>query len=1025
MKILAIRGKNLASLENEFAVDFTSEPLQSAGIFAITGPTGAGKSTLLDALCLALFDDAPRLSKAEQLKIEDENLDNITLKDSRNILRKGTAEGYAEVDFVALNGDKYRSRWMVRRARGKADGALQNTSIKLENLSTQTEEQGTKKDILNRITEVIGLTFDQFTRAVLLAQGDFATFLKARQNEKAELLEKLTGTEIYSKISALIFQKTNEAKTSLDIINQRKADIKLLTDEEFESAVKEKESLQEETEPIKEQLSVIEKKLNWIKDNDQLKKESILAKTNLTTVQSKIEDAAKRYEYISMLDSSQEIRDSYIELINKQKQQISLSANLQLKETELKTAQEKAKIADENLKVLKVQVEELDQKYLAIRPDIDRAKELDIQIKSTSIQVSENQKNLELHLEASKKTSRNIAELQVQLQKAKETKVSIEKWFDDHKQYDRIIPRIDLIINLLKASEANRIQKDNTLKDLESSKTILQSNTNRLKQQEEEAERLNNLLPSEILSLREKLEEGYPCPVCGNTHHHTEIFRSQQDSINESELNTAKKKIAEDISRSKESIDLTQKNITIFQTHISGFEQRYAESIEELKKDLNTLPNWEIRNQQGILAKELSDITTIWNENKVKLETCSISIETNTVKLEAEQKSLEISLGEIKQRSENLDNQSTVLKKDTEERLQILKGKSIDEIEKRYTYLKEDYSNKHEQQRQLREKAEAEKSTVSGIISQLKNDIENNLKEITRLEDIIQTWLNHNSTITPERLQDLMSKSKTWIDQEKAYLNDLKKQELIQSTTLDERNIRLQKHQEKEEKPEESLTLENLQTQSDELSAKQQSLNNRLMEIHLTLSSHQQNKERLKGFEAEIRTKEELYNNWAKLNDLLGSANGNKFKAIAQGYTLDVLLGYANKHLEELSKRYKLEKIPNTLALQVIDNDMLGEVRTVHSLSGGESFLISLSLALGLSSLSSNRMKIESLFIDEGFGSLDIDTLGIAMDALESLQTQGRKIGVISHVEEMKERISTQIQVTKSANGKSVIKVIG
>lgn len=581
MKILAIRGKNLASLENEFAVDFTSEPLQSAGIFAITGPTGAGKSTLLDALCLALFDDAPRLSKAEQLKIEDENLDNITLKDSRNILRKGTAEGYAEVDFVALNGDKYRSRWMVRRARGKADGALQNTSIKLENLSTQTEEQGTKKDILNRITEVIGLTFDQFTRAVLLAQGDFATFLKARQNEKAELLEKLTGTEIYSKISVLIFQKTNEAKTSLDIINQRKADIKLLTDEEFESAVKEKESLQEETEPIKEQLSVIEKKLNWIKDNDQLKKESILAKTNLTTVQSKIEDAAKRYEYISMLDSSQEIRDSYIELINKQKQQISLSTNLQLKETELKTVHEKARIADENLKVLKVQVEELDQKYLAIRPDIDRAKELDIQIKSTSVQVSENQKNLELHLEASKKTSRNIAELQVQLQKTKETKVSIEKWFDDHKQYDRIIPRIDLIINLLKASEANRIQKDNTLKDLESSKTILQSNTNRLKQQEEEAERLNNLLPSEILTLREKLQEGSPCPVCGNTHHHTEIFRSQQDSINESELNTAKKKIAEDINRTKESIDLTQKNITIFQTHISGFEQRYAESLSK------------------------------------------------------------------------------------------------------------------------------------------------------------------------------------------------------------------------------------------------------------------------------------------------------------------------------------------------------------------------------------------------------------------------------------------------------------
>lgn len=1025
MKILAIRGKNLASLENEFAVDFTSEPLQSAGIFAITGPTGAGKSTLLDALCLALFDDAPRLSKAEQLKIEDENLDNITLKDSRNILRKGTAEGYAEVDFIALNGDKYRSRWMVRRARGKADGALQNTTVKLENLSTQTEEQGTKKDILYKITEIIGLTFDQFTRAVLLAQGDFATFLKARQNEKAELLEKLTGTEIYSKISVLIFQKTNEAKTSLEIINQRKADIKLLTDEDLETLAREKEALKKEADPIKDQLSVIEKKLNWIKENEQLKQETSLAKANLVTIQSKIQDAAKRYEYISMLDLSQEIRDNYLELNNKQRQHISLSSNLQIKENELKVTQEKTKTAEDSLKGLKSQIDELEQKYLTIRPDIDRAKELDIQIKTTGEQVSDNQKDLRIHQETSKKTSLNIIELQSQLQKVKETKISIEKWFDDHKQYERIIPRIDLITNLLKSAEINRKQRDNTVKDLESSRKILQASANQLKQQEKETERLNNLLPSEVLRLREKLQEGSPCPVCGNIHHRTEIFKDQQDSINESELNTAKNKIAEDINRNKESIDLTQKNITIFQAHISGFEQRYTESIEELKRDLNTLPDWETRNQQGLLIKELTNIAAAWNENKAKQDTCSLSIETNSIKLEAEQKSLEISLNEVKQRSSNLAHQSAILKRYSDERVQILKGKSIDEIEKRYSYLKEDYSKKYEQQRESKEKAESEKSSISGIISQLKKDIKDNSKQIAILEDLIQTWLKNNRTITAEILQDLMSKPKAWIDQEKAYLNDLKNQELIQSTTLEERKIRLQKHLEKKERSEENLTMENLQVQSTELSLKQQSLNNRLTEIQVILSSHEQNKERLKNFESEVKTKEKLYNNWAKLNELLGSANGNKFKTIAQGYTLDVLLGYANKHLEELSNRYKLEKIPNTLALQVIDNDMLGEVRTVHSLSGGESFLVSLSLALGLSSLSSNRMKIESLFIDEGFGSLDIDTLSIAMDALESLQTQGRKIGVISHVEEMKERITTQIQVTKTANGKSVIKVIG
>ena len=114
---------------------------------------------------------------------------------------------------------------------------------------------------------------------------------------------------------------------------------------------------------------------------------------------------------------------------------------------------------------------------------------------------------------------------------------------------------------------------------------------------------------------------------------------------------------------------------------------------------------------------------------------------------------------------------------------------------------------------------------------------------------------------------------------------------------------------------------------------------------------------------------------WAKLNELAGSADGAKFRRIAQGYTLDVLLSYANVQLRQLSQRYRLERVPDTLALQVIDQDMCDEIRTVHSLSGGESFLVSLALALGLSSLSSNRMKVESLFIDEGFGSLDAETL--------------------------------------------------
>ena len=182
--------------------------------------------------------------------------------------------------------------------------------------------------------------------------------------------------------------------------------------------------------------------------------------------------------------------------------------------------------------------------------------------------------------------------------------------------------------------------------------------------------------------------------------------------------------------------------------------------------------------------------------------------------------------------------------------------------------------------------------------------------------------------------------------------------------------------------------------------------------------------QRINGLQEELEACRKQSERWAKLNDLAGSADGAKFRRIAQGYTLDVLLSYANVQLRDLSRRYRLERVPETLALQVIDRDMCDEVRTVHSLSGGESFLVSLALALGLSSLSSNRMKVESLFIDEGFGSLDADTLRIAMDALESLRTQGRKIGVISHVQEMTERIPVQIRVNRAGNGRSYLEVI-
>ena len=246
MKIIAIRLKNLTSIEGSVEIDFTVEPLCSAGIFAISGATGAGKSTLLDALCLALYDKAPRFATSvESINLADVGDNQINQSDVRNLLRRGTSDGYAEVDFQGVDGHRYRSRWSVRRTRNKASGSLQPQVLEVKDLDTEKEFQGTKKELLAQLVDLVGLTYEQFTRTVLLAQNDFATFLKSRGAAKAELLEKLTGTGVYSRISQEIFARNKAVQEEVAMIHNKMSVIELLPEDEFLSLQKEKELLTE------------------------------------------------------------------------------------------------------------------------------------------------------------------------------------------------------------------------------------------------------------------------------------------------------------------------------------------------------------------------------------------------------------------------------------------------------------------------------------------------------------------------------------------------------------------------------------------------------------------------------------------------------------------------------------------------------------------------------------------------------------------------------------------------------------
>ncbi|MGE0396730.1 MAG: AAA family ATPase [Kofleriaceae bacterium] len=217
MRILAIRGCNLASLAGEFEIDLASGPLGAAGVFAIVGNTGAGKSTLLDALCVALFDRTPRLTNHSRVQVGRGEDDPLALgaQDVRTLLRRGAAQGWAEVDFESGDARRYRARWSVRRARGQADGTIQAQQVSLIALDGNERLGGTKTETLEAIHERLGLTFDQFRRSALLAQGEFAAFLRADGKDRSELLERMTGTEIYSRLSVAAHLRATLAEQAL------------------------------------------------------------------------------------------------------------------------------------------------------------------------------------------------------------------------------------------------------------------------------------------------------------------------------------------------------------------------------------------------------------------------------------------------------------------------------------------------------------------------------------------------------------------------------------------------------------------------------------------------------------------------------------------------------------------------------------------------------------------------------------------------------------------------------------------
>ena len=955
MKILAIRLKNLTSIEGMVEVDFTAEPLHSAGIFAISGPTGAGKSTLLDALCLALYDKAPRFATSvESVNLADVGDNQINQSDVRNLLRRGTSDGYAEVDFLGIDGRRYRSRWSVRRTRNKISGSLQPQTLEVKELDTEKEFQGTKKELLIQLVELVGLTYEQFTRTVLLAQNDFATFLKSKGAAKAELLEKLTGTGVYSRISQEVYARNKAAQEEVTLIQNRMNVIELMPEEELLALQKEKELL-------------AEKRVTGIK---------LLAEQN---------------EQLNVVRSLKMQEDLW-----KKKQQEE-----QEEQARLKMLQGALASQEEGLVHFKAQWE-------AIQPDLKKARQLDIQIQSqqdsytqskqmlqsANKQVSEQEQKMRMATEQLQVSYSSLNRLLnhvgikevLQLEQVEEILRQEENKLTAgvNTNEERLL-RLNSFGYPLLTEEQMKLQKELTrqqnIRQLTETQTKTKAEIERLEKEttdclkqltEQETalkvtqrlyENARMAVGKDVKALRQQLQEGEACPVCGSTAHpyHQEqevvdtLFRSIEQEYNAAvancqQINNRSIVLQRDWTHQK-MVDgqIGEQLAALYKAGIDAgneeqIQHRLTELAERILEYRNLYAEWQRSDEE---IKKMRAHCEALREN---VSLCRLAMQK--VSSAKEQLLLLQNTASAEQkRFEVIEKALNVLR---QERSQLLKGKSADEAEAVVA--------KREKELNLAlEKARKEVEAVYNRLSGLQGE----MKQITLAIGELQE--QYKKIESPEQLPEIIKKQQE----------------------------------------------ENLNTER------------ALSTMEARLLQQAKNKLTVEQIVKELAEKQTIAERWAKLNKLIGSADGAKFKVIAQSYTLNLLLLHANKHLSYLSKRYKLQQVPDTLALQVIDCDMCDEIRTVYSLSGGESFLISLALALGLSSLSSNNLKVESLFIDEGFGSLDAESLRTAMEALEQLLMQGRKIGVISHVQEMSERISVQVQVHKKVNGKSVLTVVG
>ena len=1123
MKLQKLIIHNIASIEDA-TIDFSAEPLSNNELFLITGKTGSGKSTILDAICLALYANTPRLKSTNMQGDVQDGAKSLKINDPRQLMRHNTSDAFVSLTFLGNNQTLYEATWSIARAHNKLSGNIQDKKWNLKNLHTGTVLSKVD-EITSEIAHAVGLDFNQFCRTTLLAQGEFTRFLNSKDEEKAEILEKITGVDIYTKIGKKIYDITASKKMNWETAQQKVNEVQLLSDDEITKYQEEIIHFKEDDERLKSQKESLNKKLVWLNNQSSLNKKIEDAQKSYQLIKEKIEsdDYKRNTQLISLWKETSDARvwlNDIIDARDEQKKQKNELTQLFDDFKKIK-ADEQWYIHDvtnlqeeiENLtKYIDDQKEKADtyEKKAELIQWLKNRENLHSKIKkeNNSIQAEETRQRIELKPTSDKlqesydKAEKDVVELEKSIKQQEEQlqQTGLSTLRKAKEGLQQQLSSIQIAQDRMETLEREKKNDNNaktalkkqlsSIEELEKQKPILEAKVQeakiRLEACQKFYEKQRESIDKWAQNIRSKLQIGDVCPVCQqkitSVMPHEEdldlLYKQAEKSLEEVEkeyeqLTNELNALNANIQSSKESYKLAKD--TFENNH--SLEECMNNALQACKKcfinELSDITSSQLSEYKDHTTNELNTITsqiTIAEEIEKELENFrrkadesrkvkeqgKEELDAVRIQINQSQQAIKSPKANIQANNDAIITTENQLEHDINDQLWEKNWKEnssgfIQELEikaKEYSDKQKELQNKeHTRQKNLTVLTNLTESITevlklmpewnipihdssSNPNMNILSDINNNRSKIAvckaqliaaekkeqEKKELIDTFFMQHTDISREILDSLLSykaEKISEIEREQA-INE--KEAIEKQSILDQ----LQKEQAEliDQKPdlEESESIAYLTEKINETEKQQLQINEKKVELNLRLEENKKKQAQLKELINDTNTKYALYNKWSRINSLFGDATGKNFRKIAQSYVLSSLIYSANRYMKSLSDRYILKIKPGTFVILLEDAYQGYVQRAASTISGGESFLVSLSLALALSDIG-QQLSVDTLFIDEGFGTLSGEPLQKAINTLRTLHSKsGRRVGIISHVEELKERINVQIQVLQEGN---------